>query len=78
MKSVWDEMREESLAEGMEKGMAKGMEKGIKKGRAEGAQNMQEGIVRTMLKSGELALDKIAEYVGLPLAKVQEMAKSLA
>ena len=78
MKSVWDEMREESLAEGMEKGMAKGMEKGIKKGRAEGAQNMQEGIVRAMLKSGELALDKIAEYVGLPLAEIQKLAKSLA
>ena len=70
MKSVWDEMREESLAEGMAKG--------IKKGRVEGAQNMQEGIVRTMLKSGELALDKIAEYVGLPLAEIQKLAKSLA
>lgn len=78
MKSVWDEMREESLAEGMEKGMEKGMAKGIKKGRAEGAQNMQEGIVRTMLKSGELALDKIAEYVGLPLSEIQKLAKSLA
>ena len=74
MKSVWDEMREESLAEGMEKGMAKGMEKGIKKGKSEA----QENFVLNMLKEGELALDKIAKYVGLPLAKVQEIAKSLA
>ncbi|MBQ7569326.1 MAG: PD-(D/E)XK nuclease family transposase, partial [Synergistaceae bacterium] len=60
MKSVWDEMREESLAEGMEKGMAKGM--------AKGKSEAQENFVLNMLKEGELALDKIAKYVGWPLA----------
>jgi len=70
MKSVWDEMREESLAEGMEKGMAKGM--------AKGKSEAQENFVLNMLKEGELALDKIAKYVGWPLAEIQKLAKSLA
>ncbi|MBR0221557.1 MAG: hypothetical protein IJQ63_07270 [Synergistaceae bacterium] len=66
MKSVWDEMREESLAEGMEKGMAKGKSEA------------QENFVLNMLKLGELAIEDIAKYSGLTLERVQEMAKSLA
>ena len=58
MKSVWDEMQEEKLAEGERK--------------------MQENIVRMMLKVGKLAFNEIAEYTGLELARVQEIAKALA
>ena len=39
---------------------------------------MQEGIVITMLKAGELTLDEIAEYSGLKLSRVKELAKTLA
>ena len=39
---------------------------------------MQEGIVLTMLKAGDLAIDKIAEYSGLKLSRVEELAKTLA
>ena len=66
MESVWDKMQEESFA----KGMAKGEKQGEKK--------MQEGIVITMLKAGKLALDEIAEYSGLKLSRVKELAKTLA
>ena len=69
MKSVWDEMREESRAEGRAEGLAEG----ITKGRAE----EREDLVCTMLKAGELA-EKIAEYSGFSLARVQEIAKALA
>ena len=54
MKSVWDEMREESRAEG------------------------REDVVRMMINSGELAMEKIAKYSGLSLVRVQEIAKALA
>ena len=54
--------------EGVEEGIEKGIEKGI-----------EEGGVNTalrMLQDGELPLDKIALYSGLPLAKVQKLAES--
>ena len=66
MKSVWDKMQEESFA----KGMAEGEKKGEK--------NARESVVLTMLKAGDLAIDKIAEYSGLKLSRVKELAKTLA
>ena len=78
MKSVWDEMQEESFAKGMAEGEKKGMAKGEKKGEKRGEKKMQEGIVITMLKAGKLALDEIAEYSGLKLSRVKELAKTLA
>ena len=87
-------MQEESFAKGMAEGEKKGMAKGEKKGMAEGKKQgmaegllkgekrgekkMQEGIVLTMLKAGDLAIDKIAEYSGLKLSRVEELAKTLA
>ena len=70
MKSVWDEMQEESRAEGR----AEGLEQGMAKGKHE----TQEYVVINMLKDGELALDKIAKYSGLTLKRVKELAKALA
>ena len=61
MKSVWDEMQEEARAKGIAKGIAKG----------------REDIASRMIKSGELAFSEIAEYTGLELARVQEIAKAL-
>ena len=94
MKSVWDEMQEESRAqgraEGLEQGIAKGMakgraegleqgiQKGMAKGVAKGKHETQENVVINMLKDGELALDKIAQYSGLTLKRVKELAKALA
>ena len=82
MKSVWDEMQEESRAEGLEQGMAKGraegLEQGMQKGVAKGKHETQEYVVINMLKDGELALDKIAKYSGLTLKRVKELAKALA
>ena len=45
---------------------------------AEGEQNALESAAIRMLKAGKLAFDEIAEYLGLPLAKVKELAESLA
>ena len=61
MKSVWDEMQEESLAKGI----------------AEGKVKAQEDIAHNMIKAGKLAMEKIAEYTSLELARVQEIAKAL-
>lgn len=62
MKSVWDEMAEEKMAQGI----------------AKGEEKAKEGFVQRMLKGGEFAIDKIAEYSGLSIARVQEIAKALA
>ena len=53
MKSVWDEMQEESRIEG------------------------REDVARNMISADELAFSEIAEYTGLELARVQEIAKAL-
>ena len=70
------------MAEGLSKGMAegekKGMAEGKKQGERKGEKKMQEGIVLTMLKAGDLAIDKIAEYSGLKLSQVKKLAKTLA
>ena len=87
MKSVWDKMQEESFAKGMaegllkgekigmakgkKQGMAEGLLKGEEKGEKKGEKKMQEGIVLTMLKAGDLAID-------LKLSRVKELAKTLA
>ena len=62
MKSVWDEMEKEKLAEG----------------KKEGRQEERESIVLKMLKDGYLAFEKIAEYSGFSVSQVQELAKTLA
>ena len=77
MKSVWDEMQEESLAKGRAEGLAEGIAKGRAEGIAEGRAEEREDLVYTMLKAGELA-EKIAEYSGFSLARIQEIAKALA
>ena len=46
--------------------------------RAETAKTTREDVASTMLKDGELAMEKIAKYSGLSLARVQEIAKALA
>lgn len=45
---------------------------------AEGGENALENAALRMLKAGKLAFDEIAEYLGLPLSKVKELAASIA
>ena len=45
--------------------------------RAKGKLEAQEDVARNMLSAGKLAMEKIAEYTGLELARVQEIAKAL-
>ena len=61
MKGVWAEMQEQSRAEG----------------KAEGIADAQKNFVLNMLKAGKLALNEIAEYSGMTIANVQELAKAL-
>ena len=81
MKGVWAEMQEQSRAEGRAEGIAEGLEKGkaegIAEGKAEGIADAQKNFVLNMLKAGKLALNEIAEYSGMTLANVQELAKAL-
>ena len=44
---------------------------------AKGKLEAQEDIARRMIESGELAMEEIAEYTGLELARVHEIAKAL-
>ena len=62
MKSVWKEMADRQFAEGFE----------------HGGESALESAALRMLKAGKLAFNEIAEYLGLPLAKVKELAASLA
>ena len=45
---------------------------------AEGNQNAFKIVAIDMLKDGDLDFEKIAKYSILPLAKVKELAESLA
>ena len=45
--------------------------------RAKGKLEAQEDVARNMISAGKLAMEKIAEYTGLELARVQEIAKAL-
>ncbi|MBR1672844.1 MAG: PD-(D/E)XK nuclease family transposase [Fretibacterium sp.] len=62
MSSASEELREEGRREGEKRGR----KEGLKEGKMEAAQRM--------LQAGELALEKIAQYSGLPLLRVQELA----
>ena len=44
---------------------------------AKGKVKAQEDIAHNMIKAGKLAMEKIAEYTGLELARVHEIAKAL-
>ena len=57
---VWQEMKEEAIAEGKAKGKAEAT----------------ETIARNFIKTGKNALEEIAEACGLTLQRVQELAKS--
>ena len=70
MKSVWDEMEKESFA--------KGEESGKKEGRQEGENNALKRVVLSMLKAGDVAIDRISAYTGFSVSQVQELAKTLA
>ncbi len=56
-----EDMRMEERAEGIREGMEKGMEKGML------------DTAKRMLEDGKLALEKIAEYSGLPLEEVLKL-----
>ena len=45
---------------------------------AAGFEHCEEIMIINMLKTGKFALDEIAEYLKVPLAKIKKMAESLA
>lgn len=61
--NVWQEMKQEAIAEGREEGLA------------EGEARASENIASNLIKSGIAALDQIAEACNLSLARVQELAR---
>ena len=71
------EGRAEGKAEGIAEGRAEGKAEGRAEGKAEGIADAQKNFVLNMLKAGKLALNEIAEYSGMTLARVQELAKAL-
>lgn len=61
MCKTMEDMRNQSLREGMEEGMKQGMKQGMK------------AAALRMLADGALPLDKISEFVGLPLDEVKKL-----
>lgn len=57
--------RKSLLEEGLERGLAQGFEQGAVK------------IAMNMIEDGNLPLEKIAMYSGLPLTRVRELSEEL-
>ncbi|MBR1419095.1 MAG: Rpn family recombination-promoting nuclease/putative transposase [Synergistaceae bacterium] len=75
MKSVWDEMQEESRAAGRAEGLEQGMAKGIAKGRAEGLeQGMQKGMQKGRAKGRAEGKSEAQENVVINMLKDGELA----
>lgn len=70
MCKVMEDMREESLREGMREGMKEGMKEGIKEGAVSAA--------KKMLADGTIALEKIAEFVGLSVDEIKKIKENQA
>ena len=52
-------------------------ESGLKEGKKKGRDESRRSIASRMLAAGKLTLEEIAEYVDLPLAEVNALAKQL-
>ena len=66
MASVWDEMAKRQYAAGFEYGQ--------KIGRKKAQQRAREILAMSMILRGDIALDEIAQYTELPLAKVRKLS----
>ncbi len=61
------DVRREGIQQGRKEGIAIGEERGEKRAKLEAARNM--------LSKNKLTLKEIAEYTGLPLEKIEELAR---
>ena len=93
MKNEWSEIQKKCITQGIASGLKQGIAQVLTErlaedwakrwaedwitGWEEGVRNVREEVARRMIESGELAMEKIAEYTGLELARVQEIAKAL-
>ena len=62
MCKVMEQLREESIKQGLE----------------QGKQEQAEATAKTMLAEGELPLDRIAKYSGVPIERVEELQAAMA
>ena len=65
MCKAMEDMRNESIKVGIKEGIKEGIKKGT--------QETMKATAERMLADGNLALEKIAEYAGLPLAEVKKL-----
>ena len=74
---IWDERIENNLrkAEAYYGGVKDGKKQGIKEGIKEGIKTTQEVMIHNMYND-KLPIKKIAQYVNLPVNKVQEIINS--
>ena len=87
MSRVMEEMRNQARQEGIQEGIQKGIQEGIQKGIQEGIQKgIQEGIqmgsrdtaiaaARRMLADRSISIEKIAEFLGIPLAEIMKIGQ---
>jgi hypothetical protein len=68
---------EKGIQKGIEKGIQKGIEKGIQKGIEKGRFMALEETAKNLLRSSLLTKKQIAEFTGLSMKKINELAKSL-
>ena len=76
-----EEAREEALIAGRKAGLKAGREAGIKAGReagiTAGREQAEGSFITNMLKAGKLAFTEIAQYAGVPIARVRTIADTL-
>ena len=93
MKNEWSEIQKKCITQGIAAGLKQGIAQVLTErwaedwakrwaedwitGWEEGVRRGSEDIAHNMIESGELAMEEIAEYTGLELARVQEIAKAL-
>ena len=60
------------LSQGISQGLSQGLTRGIRQGRQEGELAGQKMIINRMIENN-LPLDKIAQFIGFPIEKIQEI-----
>ncbi len=74
---MFESVEEVYLEKGMEKGFDMGVEKGIDIGKEQGIDIGIEKTAKTMLASGKLSMKDIAEFTGLKMKRIRELADEL-
>ena len=77
MSETIQELFAEELAAGKQEAQEAGREAGIAAGLTAGREQAEGNFITNMLKAGKLAFTEIAQYAGVPIARVRTIAETL-